>query len=227
MKKLLIVEPTYIIADSLAQALETDWEITVCTDSVKAAEALRFLNPDAMIIDLMLFPQNGYELMMSCLPFLPPIIMGISAVADDGMIRQVRSLGVGYTALLPGTVEELVSRFEQVCSAYRQSPKIIGLHLQALGVNVTYSGYEFLKMATSLTAWDKSLRLHKEIYPEIVRSCKAASVDAVAKAIQNTIKAAWENRDIRVWSQYFPLTKDGDVECPANKDFIRGIVEKL
>lgn len=59
MRKLLIAEHSNARIDALSKVLQQDWEIHTCVDSYPVIDTLRYIKPEAMIINLNIGPKDG------------------------------------------------------------------------------------------------------------------------------------------------------------------------
>ena len=101
------------------------------------------------------------------------------------------------------------------------------IHLRTLGLLPDLDGYRYLTAAIPLYAINPGVRLHKELYCDIVEICGANDTLCVEHSIRSAIKGAWLKHDPTLWAHYFPLNKDGNIDCPSNKLFIATLSEMI
>ena len=222
MKTLLIAEHSEAITDALIDSLGQDWDIYTCADGYTAIDIIRRHNPDALIINLCLLSKDGLSVLETCFPAVPPIILALSAYTSP-YIQQISSnLGVGYILPIPCTISTMVNRLNSMYDTYYNAPTFTARHLQSIGIDCKHNGYHYLVYAIQLFSSNKDLRLHKELYAEIVSKCGATNEACVERAIRTAIKAAWAKRKNIIWKYYFTTDK-----CPSNKEFIARFAELL
>lgn len=86
-----------------------------------------------------------------------------------------------------------------------------------LGFHPGNDGFRYLQSAVELWRAESMPSLSKDIYPAISRRFHAGEGwKHVEQAIRRAITAAWNERDAKTWSIFFPE----HVGCPTNKDFI-------
>ncbi len=227
MQKLLIAEHANVLTDRLINMLQGQWDIHICADGYTAADMLRCIRPDAMIIDLNLPQKDGFAVMEECFPVLPPVILALTTFVSPYIERIAESLGVGYILRIPCQIEMIGERLTNMTQTYTDSPAILLRYLHTLGFNTGLDGYRFLLTAIPLLAENHTLRLHKELYPEVALRCAANDAKCVERSIRTSVHDAWMRRDAEVWSWYFTPDEEGDVLCPTNKAFISAVAEKL
>ena len=107
------------------------------------------------------------------------------------------------------------------------SPTAVMQHLRVLGLRSGADGYRYLCSAIPFFAKDMNQALHKEVYPYVVDQCNAVSIEAIEHSIRISIKKAWANHHPDIWSAYFPVDPEGNIECPTNREFIMAVAGKL
>lgn len=95
--------------------------------------------------------------------------------------------------------------------------------LKRLNVPVYLSGYRQLCVAIPIFAADVSQPMCGELYPAVAQELGYVDWRAVEFAIRRTILAAWENRDMDAWNEYFP----GIAKAPSNKRFIATLAQRI
>ena len=227
MQKLLIAEHANVLTERLRDMLRGKWEIYTCEDGYTAVDMLRRVQPDAMIIDLNLSQKDGFAVLEECFPMLPPVILGLTTFVSPYIERIAESFGVGYILRIPCDIEVIGERLANMTQAYISSPAILLRYLHTLGFNTGLDGYRFLLAAIPMLADNHTLRLHKEVYPEVALCCAANDAKCVERSIRTSVHDAWVRRNTEVWSWYFTPNAEGEILCPSNKAFISAVAEKL
>lgn len=97
---------------------------------------------------------------------------------------------------------------------------IVVLMLMELGIPTKCIGFELLNRAILLLYEDPTRCLTKDIYKQIVLTCKQNSEEQVDQAIRDVIAKAWDNGSRRAWNWYFSYDGADVTERPTNSDFI-------
>lgn len=221
MQKLLIAERSDTYTSSLEKALKTEWEVHVCTDSYPVIDTMKYLNPDAMIINLNMAPKDGLAVLQEAYPELPPVVLALSNFISPYILQTAENLGVGCVMRIPCKTDYITDRIKDMYQAYLETPNATSRHLHILGVNTRLSGYRCLQAIIPLFTADPQPLL-KEVYPTIAKICGLNDARCVERVIRTAIHNAWRTRDRSVWKKYFPEDK-----CPSNKLFISRIAEMI
>ena len=222
MQKLLIAEQSEILRREIVKALDDNWHIYTCADGYTAAETLKYLNPDGLILNLGLPQKDGLTVLEECFPRIPPTTMALSAYISPYVASKAESLGVGFVASLPSSVSEIVRRFTDMHEALSNKPTKVVQHLHKIQMRFELDGYFFVMVAINILAKNPNLRLHNELYTEVARICNANDEDCVERDIRFAIKDAYTRRDPDMWRYYLP-----DDKRPSNKAFITRMAELI
>lgn len=227
MRKLLIAESSDTHAAALESALQDQWSLQICTDGYTTVDTLQYFTPDAMIINLNLAQKDGLSVLEECFPILPPVILALTDLNSTYISRTAESLGVGYMLQLPCPIKQIKERLTDMAAAQETPPSLLLRHLKALQINPAFSGYKCLLVAIPLFKQDPEQLLQKEIYPQVAQECDLNDERCVERVIRYALQKAWDKRNIRVWSHYFPQDETGDVPFPGNYDFIKRLSEMI
>ena len=113
MQKLLIAEPSKILADALRRKLLTRYDVSICSSG---RDALKFLNekqPDALIINLSLCETDGLTVLRNAAR-IPPTILALTYIANDEISHAAASCGIGGLLLLPCTLNSIIRKFDEL-----------------------------------------------------------------------------------------------------------------
>ncbi|PWN08127.1 response regulator transcription factor [Rhodohalobacter mucosus] len=143
-KKILIVEDEPSLVFTLQDTLESEgYAVTVVTDGSHAIDKVKEIEPDLMILDLMLPGKSGYDICKEIrdLKYTFPIIM---LTARDQEIDKVAGLNIGADDYMtkPFGVKELLARIKarlRRASAYSKSGPVEMLKLGDVKIDLKES----------------------------------------------------------------------------------------
>lgn len=222
MPKLLIADHSELRSNLLKEALDTNWEIYVCADSYPVIDTMKYIHPDAMIINLNIGPQNGLSVLKEGFPELPPVILALTNFVSPYVAQTAESLGVSMLMQIPCSTRHLREQLDDMYQAYLEGPALIKRHLQKLGIDPTLTGYRCLLAAIPFFHTNPNLMI-KEVYPEVAKICSLTDKENVEHCIRTAISNGWEHRDPEVWEYYFPNCS----KRPSSKKFILRIAQLL
>ena len=226
MRKLLIAQHSETIADQLQHALQDEWEVHVCIDSYPVIDMMQYMRPEAMVLDLNLEPKDGIAVLEEAQSFLPPIVVATSNYVDDHVAETVEQLGAGALVRIPFRTEYIKEQLDHLARNCTECLHEAAWHLRLLGINPKLSGYFCLLAGIQILASNPHLLL-KEVYPVVAGLCEQNDVRCVERSNRTAIHNAWMKRNVAIWSRYFPINDQGDVDKPSNKEFMMRIAEEL
>ena len=118
MRKLLIAEHSDVRRNALTEALQKEWEVHTCVDSYPVIDTMRYIKPDAMIVNLNIGPTDGLSVLRESAPELPPVIMALTNFTSPYIERTAEQLGVGCMMLIPCRTEHIKKRLEDMYNTY-------------------------------------------------------------------------------------------------------------
>lgn len=231
MQKLLIAESSGIFSSALSAQLHTQFEVSVCADGQTALELLEQLQPDILILNLMLPHTDGLTVLQQT-QFHPKVILAITMHMSSYVEQAVSALGIDYTMISP-SVEAVVLRLLDLLQQYSTPQETTDLstlvmhHLRLLNVPSHLDGYRQLCIALPLFAQNPDQFLTKELYPTVARLCGCKDMRSVEHSIRKAIQAAWKHRDNAIWRKYFAPGSQGHIPCPTNKAFLCRLAQIL
>ena len=226
MQKLLIAENSEIIAEELSRTFKHKWEIYICRDGYKTIDTLKYLQPEAMVIDLGLPGKSGLEVLGECFPDLPLTNIALSATISPFVAQCAAKWGVDYLFQLPFDMECLQACLESDSFMQDIHAKKAAQHLRVLGFNTGYSGYYYIILAVLFLKKDFSQHIHKEIYAKVAALLNV-EIGAIERAIRTAIRSAWRQGTKSIWHSYFPVDTDEEIKCPTNKSFIMCLAHRI
>ncbi len=226
MRKLLIAEHSDILIKKLETSLYDSWDIHFCTDTYPVFDLLQYLKPDAMVIDLGLPPKGGLAILEECQSIKPPIILATTDILSPSIISTSENLSVNCLVRLPYSSDYIKQQLEELYNTFPKRSHEIEWHLRFLGLNPALSGYRCLLAIIPFYKSNPNLLL-KEVYYSVASNCGFDDIRNMDRAVRTVVNSAWKKRRLDVWSRYFPVNEQRDVNKPSNKEFIKSIIEKL
>ncbi len=214
-------------------------------DGQAALDALRSGHYDALICDLVMARMDGFELMErihSGFVETPPVVIVVSALRQEDMIRQASALGAKYYMLKPVDPDTLYKRTLDMLDttmelrspfcALSQQPKTLDEKITSffliIGIPAHIKGYHYLREAVRMVYYEPELinRITKELYPGIAKRF-STSASKVERAIRHAIEVAWTRGKIENVNQIFGYNIYGKNDKPTNGEFIALVADKL
>ena len=234
MTKALIALSSDDLCQVLKDLLNYKFSITCCRDGNTALQLLEELRPEVMILDLSLPGRDGITLLEDAKDFRPPIVLAVVNI-DSPYIRDVaEDVGIGYIIKLPGDIQAMVKRLLDMVDRHNKAnfqQKPTYMHatelLLSLNFDTKRKGYHYLQAAIPLFAEDPSQGICKELYPEVAQLLNVQEKNNVERSIRSAIEDAWQRRDPKIWSIYFPPGMVTRKKGPSNKLFISRLAEEL
>ena len=201
----------------MAAALENagDMELAgIAEDGAKALAAVGELQPDLLIIDLVLSafasPQAGAE---------------CTALGVDMFLRK---------PMEPAQVCERIRLWQAGQTEAEQAGESLALEVRVtevihqIGVPAHIKGYQYLREAIMMAVEDMEAvsAITKVLYPSIAKKFRTTS-SRVERAIRHAIEVAWDRGDIETLQSYFGYTVSGVKGKPTNSEFISMIADRL
>ena len=226
----------------MASALENagDMELVgIAEDGAKALAAVGELEPDLLVIDLVLPVLDGITVLnrLHGREQGMPATVVLSAFASPQAGADCTALGVDMFLRKPMDAEAVCERI-RLWRAGKQEAEKAG-ETMALEVRVTevihqvgvpahIKGYQYLREAIMMAVEDMDAvsAITKVLYPSIAKKYKTTS-SRVERAIRHAIEVAWDRGDIETLQSYFGYTVSGVKGKPTNSEFISMIADRL
>lgn len=208
MRKLLIAIDDDVLQRALTAQLRREYDITVCADGGTAADLLRSLRPDALILELMLPVKDGLYILEECSDVLPSAIMCVCDFCNEYIAQTATDLGVDFIFRRPCQPRAVAVRLAHLMNFlpapdHRDWQNLTGEILLKFQFTPKHDGFRFLKVGIPLYAQDPQQRICKELYVSIASICGAGSWSQVERSIRSAIDAAWHTGS-DAWKVHFP-----------------------
>ena len=242
---------TVLIADSsedfsaaLAQALQKLDGFQVIGTAGDGDQVLRQAlerKPDILVLDLMLPKKDGFGVLRGLAGQEKlPVTLATSAFVSDYVSQTAASLGVRYLMTKPCSMEELISRLEELRgNEYAQKitmlprsnhsiESLVTSIIHEIGVPAHIKGYQYLREAIIIAVNDMDVinAITKVLYPQVAKTFQTTP-SRVERAIRHAIEVAWDRGDLDTLQRFFGYTVSNTKGKPTNSEFIALIADKL
>jgi len=244
--RVLIVEPDEGFRLVLRKLISEEDDMTVIgetSDGLEAVTMMRELNPDMVLMELMLPKLDG----LGVLRRLPEIQFGgdvivMSAFINDRICADCGNLGAAYFAPKPVDGTSLLYKMRETRAG--KGIRVVGMPAEAapapsleamvteiiheIGVPAHIKGYQYLREAIVLTVNDMDMLngVTKVLYPAVAKKFNTTP-SRVERAIRHAIEVAWDRGDVEVLQKFFGYTVSGIKGKPTNSEFIAMIADRL
>ena len=230
---------------------ERDMEVIGTTgDGLEALEMIQRLEPDVVLLDLVLSRLDGLSLLRrmrregsAC------HVIVLSGFVNNKVVMDCASLGADYFVPKPCDSAVVLSHVRQSVGLAELEPgqenidcgalwkrAVNGPDLESMvtdviheiGVPAHIKGYQYLREAIILTINDMEMinAVTKVLYPEVARKFDTTP-SRVERAIRHAIEVAWDRGDIEILQKYFGYTVSNIKGKPTNSEFIAMIADNL
>lgn len=227
MHKVLIADASAHWRELLEQALGQEYQVRSCADGHQALELAEQLQPDVLILDLMLAGQDGLSVLKTLRERnVCPLCIVTGRYFSNFVTMALERYQVDSAMLKPCTTQSVVERVAEILSQDEaQTPVLqdpfdyITALLVRLGAPTSQQGFRFLRRGILLMMEDPSQQLTKSLYPALAEEF-STSPSNVEKALRTTVTTAWTKRRDEVWRAYFPLAPGGLIPKPTAGQFL-------
>ena len=250
--RILAVDPNREFCRQLSElvAAEGDMEIVgMAADGMEALERAAELQPDLMLLELVLPKLDGLEVLRRLRErgSLCRVIV-LSGFVNSKVIAECSECGAEYFIPKPCDVQALITRIRQlsfdlprtpgVGVDFRQSAEamhpdadleeIVTDIIHEIGVPAHIKGYQYLREAIILTIKDMDMinAVTKVLYPEVAKRF-GTTPSRVERAIRHAIEVAWDRGDVETLQRFFGYTVSGIKGKSTNSEFIAMIADNL
>jgi len=255
--KLLIADSNHELLSQMRSFFDSksDIELIGCTaDGGEAADKIRQLHPDAVLMDIVLPRIDGIGLLkaIAAMPRIHrPVVIVTSGSKKEHVTNLCMQLGADYFMIKPCDCETIYERIRLLCmprqshniitdafaldkahSNDRPSDRAIELSvtktIHSVGVPANIKGYQYLRDAIIMSIKDTELinAVTKQLYPKVA-ACHNTSPSRVERAIRHAIEVACIRGNEEELYKLFGYTVSNNKGKPTNSEFIAMIADKL
>ena len=229
MRRVLIVEESHTLVQSITEGCFADDEVRNCADGNLALRMLTEFMPEILLINLSLPYKDGLEVLREA-AYLPRQIIAFSYWSNPCIWSILGCLGVQYGLHMPtpNSVRHALASMETAPTGIRADLRAsVITHLQRLGFSPNLDGYTMLLVGLPLFYADPQQPLTKELYPAIACALGQGNSQNIERSLRQAITTAWKQRNDQQWQQYFPCNAKGQISKPSNKKFLAALVNRL
>jgi two-component system, response regulator, stage 0 sporulation protein A len=217
------------------------------SNGVEAIEKLQKLQPDVIILDLIMPMMDGIGVLEKIpeLKIRKPRVIVLSALGQENVIHEAISLGAEYYVLKPFDMDILGKRIHEMAqdgqkstgtrqaqvpqkSAARLLEEEITSIFLTIGIPAHIKGFNYLREAVKMVIEDNELinSITKELYPGV--ACRLnTTASKVERAIRHAIEVAWTRGRIENINIIFGYNIYSKNDKPTNGEFIALVADKM
>lgn len=245
--KVVILDDNVAIREILKEYvnMQDDMEVVgMAGDGVTGLEVIKTARPDVVIMDMIMPQLDGLgvlEHLNAANLQLSPLVICLSAVGQEELIRKAIELGAKYYMIKPFDLGMMVKRIREVMrkigpAAVNAAGAVKRENLEerissiflTIGIPAHIKGYHFLREAIKMVVENSELIncITKELYPGIAKKFNTTP-SKVERAIRHAIDVAWSRGKVENINKLFGYVVYGKNEKPTNGEFIALVADKL
>ena len=204
---------------------------------------------DIKIVDKVTDGESAIE---SIRKYQPDVVLVITSVGSQRLIRCAFDLGASFYVLKPYNSDQLVARLKQmherkqeilaemsndlICIPNKSMTDNVANNIESdvtdiirdIGIPANIKGYQYIREGIIMAVNDVNMLnyITKLLYPSIAKKYKTTS-SSVERAIRHAIEVAWNRGQIDVINDIFGYTVNAGKGKPTNSEFIALIADKL
>ena len=247
--KVLLVDADEEMRRAITAAVSDSADLTLVgatDDGEQVPELVRRLQPDVVVMDLVLRTSDGIAVMQALhREKLHTHVIVHTRFYTQYVITECAALGADYFVPKGKSLSLLLERVRAVAAPrvldfpgvpVGAAPRTETQNLESMvtdiiheiGVPAHIKGYQYLREAIILTINDMEIinAVTKVLYPEVARKFNTTP-SRVERAIRHAIEVAWDRGDIEVLQKFFGYTVSNIKGKPTNSEFIAMIADSL
>ena len=255
----LVVDDNRTFRETVKKAVQQQEDMKVAgeaSDGEEALEMIRYLQPDILLLDLVMPKLDGIGVMEQLAKETGekrPICIILSAVIHDAIMSQLMSLGAAYYLAKTCDLELLINRIRQMKGMSREvlpaapenrpgaMPESIAARARSVdvetevtnlihevGVPAHIKGYQYLRESILMAIEDMDIlnAITKQLYPAIAKKFDTTP-SRVERAIRHAIEVAWSRGKMDTIEKLFSYRISMGKGKPTNSEFIALIADRM
>ena len=247
--KVLLVDADEEMRRAITAAVSDSADLTLVgatDDGEQVPELVRRLQPDVVVMDLVLRTSDGIAVMQALhREKLHTHVIVHTRFYTQYVITECAALGADYFVPKGKSLSLLLERVRAVAAPrvldfpgvpVGAAPRTETQNLESMvtdiiheiGVPAHIKGYQYLREAIILTINDMEIinAVTKVLYPEVARKFNTTP-SRVERAIRHAIEVAWDRGDIETLQRIFGYTVSNVKGKPTNSECIAMIADNL
>lgn len=235
-KTVLVADGNQEFRTALTQAITQQEGFTLvgtALDGDEALEKIKELQPQIIVMDLMLSKQDGLSILDKLGEDVAHKTILLSAFCNDRTVQKAMEVGVEDFIPKPCQVEAVLLRMaglnQQAPTASQGDLKTtITNVIHEIGVPAHIKGYQYLREAIMIAVEDMDVinAVTKVLYPTVAQRYDTTA-SRVERAIRHAIEVAWDRGDLETLQTFFGYTVSNAKGKPTNSEFIAMIADRL
>ncbi len=255
--KLLLVDNNNELLSQMSAFFNNKEDVEVVgkvNSGLDAAEKIKELNPDVVLMDIVIPGLDGIGLLkrINTIPHLRrPVVIILTGAKKENVTNLCMDLGADYFMIKPCEFETIYERMHLLCTpkvskstsgrvsqsnganvSDRPSDRAIEISvtntIHSVGVPANIKGYQYLRDAIIMSIKDTELinAVTKQLYPKVATRHNT-SPSRVERAIRHAIEVACIRGNEEELYNLFGYTVSNNKGKPTNSEFIAMIADKL
>ncbi|WP_409968883.1 sporulation transcription factor Spo0A [Bengtsoniella intestinalis] len=235
-KTVLVVDGNQEFRTALTQAIEKQPQFTlagVALDGLDAVEKIKALNPDVIVMDILLAKLDGLAVLEELGSDVAEKTIVLSAFCSDRTVQRAMELGVDYFMAKPCQIDTVLLRMSGMCEVGASADMgdlkaTVTAVIHEIGVPAHIKGYQYLREAIMIAVEDMDVinAVTKVLYPMVAQRYDTTA-SRVERAIRHAIEVAWDRGDLETLQTFFGYTVSNAKGKPTNSEFIAMIADRL
>ena len=230
----MIIDTSEEFRQALDQELRGSYNVHLCGNGRQALEIVPRINPDVIILDLMLTEVDGVTLLHEIRKAgLRPMVLAVTRFFNDYVLESAQELGIGYIIRKPCSIAAVSQRVRDLTKRLNDRPvkpinpqAYIAEQIESLNFSPRHNGSEYVKEAVLMMCRWPDISITKELYPSVGARFGSNALQ-VERSIRTAINAAWSQQNTQSWATLFPAGPDGTIPRPSNGTFIARLAADL
>ena len=231
---LMIVDSSEDFRLALEKELAGTHRLIVCQDGRQALEEAPRVQPDLIIMDLMLTEVDGVTLLHELHQLgLHPMVLAVTRFFNAYIQEAAQELGIVYIIRKPCSLAAVRERVRDLCKLLASNaPRLVdpvafvSQRIKFLLFSPRHNGSAYLKEAVLMMWRQPGISLTKELYPG-VGAMFGSSAPQVERSIRSAIQSAWNQRSPQDWGKLFPTGPNEISRRPSNGAVISRLADDL
>lgn len=229
---MMIIDSCDDFRDVLYQKLKDEYSVHPYSNGNDALEAVKAINPDIIVADLILSGIDGLSLLNEIQKMgLTPATLVTTRLFNDYINECTEKLGISYIILKPCSPASVVQRVRNLSSYLKaKAPPdpntLLYNRMLELRLSPRHKGFDYLREAVLIKASNPDATITKELYPAVSTKYQSTPMQ-VERSIRSAVNSAWELKAEGTWDTLLPLNSLGIMERPSNGVLIACLSDEL